>query len=154
MDTQRPDNTALMVDDEPPIRQQCAEALRERGYTVAEAGDGWEALKWLEGNPPPACIVLDIMLPRMDGLQVLEWRLDTQRVADVPVVALAPRKANDLFHQFAGMDRRWVDELRVAAVIYKPMQRPDLLAAVSETVAWLVAGGRGIPPWGCYVALR
>jgi two-component system, OmpR family, response regulator MprA len=59
----------LVVDDEPAVRDSLDRALRLEGYEVGLAGDGAEALEALTGDSPDA-IVLDLMMPRVDGLEV------------------------------------------------------------------------------------
>src|SRR5438445_11031262 len=59
----------LVVDDEPAVRDSLDRALRLEGYTVELAADGAEALDALASDSPDA-IVLDLMMPRVDGLEV------------------------------------------------------------------------------------
>ncbi|WP_406397957.1 response regulator transcription factor [Streptomyces sp. NBC_00879] len=59
--------SVLVVDDEPATREAVAEALEIEGYAVALAADGAEALHSVAARPPDA-IVLDVLMPRMDGL--------------------------------------------------------------------------------------
>jgi CheY-like chemotaxis protein len=61
----------LVVEDEPTIRTVVAEALREQGYTVDTAADGAEALARVRQRPPRA-VLLDLMLPAMDGRAFVE----------------------------------------------------------------------------------
>jgi DNA-binding response OmpR family regulator len=79
--------TVLVVDDEPMVREVVARYLQRDGFRVHESADGADALAWLERSAPDL-VVLDIMLPGLDGLSVLR-RL---RVAgDVPVILLTAR---------------------------------------------------------------
>jgi len=59
----------LVVDDDPHIREVMRFALERAGYDVAEAGDGLAALR-LCGERRPALVILDIMMPEMDGTEV------------------------------------------------------------------------------------
>jgi two-component system OmpR family response regulator len=68
---------ALVVDDEPVLAEMVSMTLRYEGWAVATAGDGASAIKLARENPPDV-VVLDIMLPDMSGLQVLERLRDTQ----------------------------------------------------------------------------
>ena len=86
MDPQR----ILVVDDEPRITDLVAMALRYEGFDVATAGTGRAALKLVE-EFRPALVVLDVMLPDMDGFAVTE-RLAADRVK-VPVLFLTARDA-------------------------------------------------------------
>jgi two-component system OmpR family response regulator len=86
MDSQR----ILVVDDEPRITDLVAMALRYEGFEVETAGTGRGALKMVVGFRP-ALIVLDVMLPDMDGFAVTE-RLAADRVK-VPILFLTARDA-------------------------------------------------------------
>src|SRR4051812_23725749 len=61
----------LVVQDESPMRQMLAELLKSAGYGVLQAGDGFQALQIVREDRPDL-IVLDLMLPRMNGWQFLE----------------------------------------------------------------------------------
>jgi CheY-like chemotaxis protein len=81
----------LVVEDEPAVRDLVSDLLREEGYQVVEARDGAEAIRQLDAPEHPAdhlCgVLLDMMLPRVDGLEVLHHLTATG--ADVPVVAMS-----------------------------------------------------------------
>lgn len=62
--------TILVVDDDQQIRAWLRHILESKGFQVEEAGDGKEALAYLEGAEP-ALIVLDVFMPKMDGLEVI-----------------------------------------------------------------------------------
>lgn len=57
----------LVVDDDPAVREALVSSLRSEGYEVAEAGDGVAALRQVEREKPDL-VVLDVLMPRMDGL--------------------------------------------------------------------------------------
>jgi DNA-binding NtrC family response regulator len=80
-------HSILIVDDEPNVRLMLETALQSAGYTVTLAEDGRAALEWLQ-KPDSACdlVVLDLMMPRMDGMELLR-RLRAAGLA-VPVVIL------------------------------------------------------------------
>lgn len=59
--------TVLLVEDDEDTRLTLAELLEEHGYAVAPAGNGAEAQRYLQANPAPDCIVLDLWMPQMDG---------------------------------------------------------------------------------------
>jgi two-component system response regulator ResD len=77
----------LVVDDEPMVREVVAAYLAREGFAVDEAGDGERALE-LIGQTHPDLVVLDVMLPKLDGFSVLS---KVRRVADVPVILLTAR---------------------------------------------------------------
>ncbi len=83
-----PEARLLVVDDEPSIRELLTASLRFAGFEVFPAGDGAEALKLAEQYRPDL-VVLDIMLPDLDGFTVT--RKLRERGRDVPVVFLTAR---------------------------------------------------------------
>jgi two-component system OmpR family response regulator len=85
--------TLLVVDDEPTVRELLPAALRYAGFTVATAATGHEALAKVSANPPDL-ILLDVMLPDIDGFEVLRRLrelphcLDGDRGRHIPVLFL------------------------------------------------------------------
>jgi DNA-binding response OmpR family regulator len=79
--------TILLVDDEDAVRAVLAFPLEKDGYTVVQAGDGEEALERFEAQPVDL-VVLDLMLPRLDGLEVCK-RL--RATSTVPIIMLTAR---------------------------------------------------------------
>ena len=61
----------LVVDDDASIRETLRELLEDAGYSVTEAHDGLQALEYLRKSPAPVVVLLDLMMPRMDGSAVL-----------------------------------------------------------------------------------
>lgn len=109
--------TVLVVDDDPDVRALIELALRSDGMTTAGAGDGEAALEWLRTHDPPAAVVLDVQMPRIDG-----WTLLTRLRAsqpDLPVL-MCTVKIRDA--ERAG-DRR-------VAFLAKPFSVEQLTAAV------------------------
>jgi CheY-like chemotaxis protein len=81
--------TILLVEDDPDVREAVAETLEENGYEVLSAENGAEALELLEAaQSSPALILLDLMMPVMDGWGFREAQRKMPRHANVPVVAL------------------------------------------------------------------
>jgi DNA-binding response OmpR family regulator len=79
--------TVLVVDDEPIVREVVVQYLRRDGYTTLEAGDGESARALLEEGAA-GLVVLDVMLPGMDGLHLCRW---IRERSDVPVIMLTAR---------------------------------------------------------------
>lgn len=79
----------LIVDDEPNLRHSLSYALRQEGYEVATAEDGERALDMFKSGKPDL-VVLDVMLPKMDGLAVCRA---IRRDSDVPVIMLTARSS-------------------------------------------------------------
>ncbi len=76
----------LVIDDDEGIRNALAELLELSGYSVAVAADGQEGVELLEVGLEPNAIVLDLMMPRMDGWTFLERLRADPRFHDTPVV--------------------------------------------------------------------
>src|SRR5918911_5385757 len=114
----------LVVDDEPTIRELVAEALREAGYWVETAGHGAEALRLMHGGPPPHAIVLDLMMPRLDGSGFVELMRLNPRLASVPIVLLTA--AYGAAQAAARIDAR--------ACITKPFELDHLVDAVATVI--------------------
>src|SRR3954470_4797350 len=107
----------LVVDDEPAVRDSLDRALRLEGYKVGLAADGAEALSALSGESPDA-VVLDLMMPRVDGLEVCRrMRAAGDRT---PVLVLTARDA--VSDRVAGLDAGADDYL------VKPFALDELLA--------------------------
>jgi DNA-binding response OmpR family regulator len=79
--------TVMVVDDEPIVREVVVSYLERDGYDVLQAGDGIEARKML-GQSTPDLVVLDLMLPGIDGLALCRW-IRSQH--DVPVIMLTAK---------------------------------------------------------------
>ena len=92
MNSSTPSHRVLVVDDEPNIVDVISMALRYQGFTVEMAADGRSALKAVS-TFKPHLIVLDIMLPDMEGFEVAK-RLGAQR-AQVPIIFLTARDATE-----------------------------------------------------------
>lgn len=76
----------LVVDDNEALRENLAEALQLEGYAVAVAADGKAALERLADDPPPRVVLLDLMMPGMDGADLLARIRGDPRLAGVRVV--------------------------------------------------------------------
>ncbi len=80
----------LVVDDDAPIRLLCRVNLEAEGIEVLEAGDGRAGLEAARKELPDV-ILLDVMLPQMDGWQVAEKLVDEPATAEIPIVFLTAR---------------------------------------------------------------
>ncbi|MFI6849809.1 response regulator transcription factor [Kitasatospora sp. NBC_00085] len=109
----------LVVDDEPALRDALESSLAFEGYEVATATDGYEALESVERDKPDL-VLLDIMMPRMDGLTAV--RRMRSRGDTVPVLMLTARDA--VGDRVTGLDVGADDYLA------KPFELDELLARV------------------------
>lgn len=78
----------LIVEDDAAVREALAMFLEVEGYTVLEAGDGEEALRHLRAPSPVCLILLDLMMPVMNGWQFREQQLRDPSIAAIPVVVV------------------------------------------------------------------
>ncbi len=83
--------TVLVVDDDPDVRAIVKATLEGNGMQTAEATNGRIALEWLEGHPPPALVLLDLMMPGMDGFDFLDRVRQRGKWTDVPIVVLTAK---------------------------------------------------------------
>jgi DNA-binding response OmpR family regulator len=109
----------LVVDDDQDLRRMVALALADEGYEVRAVPDGRAALALLE-TWRPRVIVLDLMMPVLDGWGFRARQLATPGAADVPVIVLS-----------AARDLR-VEVLRPAAVVPKPFNLESFLETVAD----------------------
>ena len=121
----RPDGRplrVLVVDDEPMVREVVVSYLEREGFKVAEAADGDTALRLvLEGRPD--LVVLDIMLPAINGLEVLS---EIRKRYDVPVILLTARTEE--------VDRILGLELGADDYVVKPFSPRELMARVRSVL--------------------
>jgi CheY-like chemotaxis protein len=78
----------LLVEDDADIRKDLARLLEYEGYAVVSAADGADALAWLRGSVRPCLIILDLMMPVMDGWQLRREMLKDSELATIPVIVL------------------------------------------------------------------
>jgi CheY-like chemotaxis protein len=86
-------HSILVVDDDADVRESLTEILGQEGYRVAGARNGREALEYLRNETRPSLILLDMMMPEMDGWRL---RLELQKVpelASIPVVILSAHES-------------------------------------------------------------
>ena len=81
--------TILIVEDEVTTRDALTEFLEKDGREIVTAGDGEEALERLTEFPRPCVIVLDLMMPRMDGWEFLQRQSGDPSIANIPTIVLS-----------------------------------------------------------------
>jgi len=80
--------TILIVDDDRAVLNGLGELLEGEGYEVATAIDGLEALHRLRGGLRPSVILLDLMMPVMDGWDFRHAQMNDQALSNIPVVVI------------------------------------------------------------------
>lgn len=76
----------LVVDDDQDIRESLRDVLEDQGYRVATAANGRDALDQLQGGLRPSIVLLDLMMPVMDGWTFRTEQMKDPALADIPVV--------------------------------------------------------------------
>jgi len=117
-------DTILIVDDEPSVVEVVALYLRREGFRVQTARDGAEALLAL-GAGRPALVILDVMLPHIDGLSIMR-RLRANPALDVPVILLTARGGEA--DRIAGLD------LGADDYVTKPFSPGELVSRVKAVL--------------------
>ena len=119
----------LVIDDEAPIRLLCRVNLEAAGMQVLEAGDGLSGLAAARAERPDV-ILLDVMMPGMDGWQVLEELLDDEGTQDIPIIFLTARA--ELRDQAHGLELGGVDYVTKP---FNPVDLAPLIDALVERVS-------------------
>ena len=113
-------NSILVVDDDADIRATLAELLEDEGYRVGTAANGRDALAFLRDHPSTSLVLLDLMMPIMDGFGFLTAQRGDPAVSSIPVVVMTARGAL----QPGAID--------VPDVLQKPLKIPQLLEAIRD----------------------
>ena len=123
----------LVIDDEAPIRLLCRVNLEAEGMQVSEAGDGPGGLNLARAQRPDV-ILLDVMMPGLDGWRVAEMLLDDPVTSDIPIVFLTARA--DVRDRARGIDLGGLE------YITKPFNPVELATLVRSVLAALERGER------------
>jgi two-component system, chemotaxis family, chemotaxis protein CheY len=112
---------ALIVDDNSDIRSLLSRALKMEGFDVMAAENGEAARHLIQTVEKPCVILLDLMMPVMDGKQFLDWKNQQSHLDDVPVVIISALTDNSL--------------QGVRAALKKPIDLTELFEVVDELCA-------------------
>ena len=123
----------LVIDDEAPIRLLCRVNLEAEGMTVLEAGDGPSGLE-VARREHPDVILLDVMMPGLDGWRVAEELVDDPRTREIPIVFLTARA--EFRDRARGLDIGGVD------YITKPFNPVELAPLVDRLLSRVQRGER------------
>jgi CheY-like chemotaxis protein len=118
MSTKAPRRSVLVVDDDAAMRDSLREVLQEDQRDVLVAGDGRQALEVLAARDDVGVVLLDVMMPVMNGLEFLAAKLRDQRISGIPVVLMTAH----------AQDTREV--VGVATIFTKPFTTSALLKEV------------------------
>jgi CheY-like chemotaxis protein len=117
----RGDELILVAEDEPLVRAQAVRILKRAGYSVLEAEDGLKAVQIFEANPRIALVLLDVIMPGLDGWQAFS-RIEALR-AGVKVLFITGYAASALPPDFGSLGKR---------LLSKPYKAQALLDLVRE----------------------
>lgn len=112
----------LIVDDDLDIRTDLAALLEDEGFQVDTANDGLQALDYLQSAVPPCLILLDLMMPKLDGWQLRLEMLKNAALAAIPVV---------LFSGVGNIEQE-AEALGAAAYVAKPFKLTMLLDVINN----------------------
>ncbi|WP_008308787.1 response regulator transcription factor [Leptolyngbya sp. PCC 6406] len=116
-------STILIVDDSSALREMVAGLLIQAGMTILEAKDGIEAQKKLAATTPDL-VVLDIVMPNMNGYELCRWIKNNPGTQDVPVVICSSKGEE--------FDRYWGMKQGADAYIAKPFRPDEMLETVKQ----------------------
>lgn len=102
------DPEILLVDDDDDLREMIADGLEEAGFTVIRASDGADALGHLRTSNLPALVLLDLMMPGMNGWQLSELMHADPILAEIPIVALTATAVMDPESLHLADARDWI----------------------------------------------
>jgi CheY-like chemotaxis protein len=122
MDIEKGKPFVLIVDDDGPIRNLVRQVLKRIGLEAMEARDGAEAVELL-GHAQPDLMVLDLMMPKMNGWEVLEFMRREGKIEQTPVIVLTAVGAQRTEN---------LPQLGVRAVLNKPFEIHDLIATAKR----------------------
>ena len=135
----RREGLILLVEDESNTRAMLRQAIERMDLEVAEAVNGRGALEWLAQNQPPALILLDIMMPEMDGFEFLDAFRKHPEWQDIPVIVLTAKELTAQERErLMGQTRKVIakgDSFRddIAAAIGAAIRRPAAHAAAASS---------------------
>jgi two-component system, chemotaxis family, chemotaxis protein CheY len=116
--------TVLLVEDDPEVRDTTREALERMGFYVVSAADGMEALEVLRSTGSVSLILLDLMMPRMNGFEFRQRQRQDPTLAGIPVIVVTA------YGQLAEK----VQELGSVSTLRKPIDFDELSALLQRLV--------------------
>jgi two-component system, chemotaxis family, chemotaxis protein CheY len=122
----------LIVEDDRDIRETLVDILEDRDFQVTAAADGVQALRALHSGNLPDAILLDLMMPNMNGFQFREEQLKNATFARIPVAVLtADVEAKEK-----------AESIRAHAVVKKPLKIQPLLDVIAQLLELAAASPR------------
>jgi CheY-like chemotaxis protein len=106
----------LVVDDDEDVRRMLCLLLSAEGYPAAGAADGLEALHCMRRDGPPALVFVDLMMPRMDGEDLIRTMTQDPALARIPIAIMSGQPVTPA--------------VQASARLVKPVELDDVLALV------------------------
>ncbi|MGB3789671.1 MAG: response regulator [Phormidesmis sp.] len=119
-------SSVLVVDDSPMLRDMISGLLNKAGWTTSVAEDGFEAQTQIAASPPDL-VVLDVVMPNMNGYELCRWIKNNEATKNVLVI-LCSSKSEEF-------DRYWGMKQGADAYVIKPFRPGDLLGTVKALLA-------------------
>ena len=123
----RRDGPVLVVEDDADTREMMRHTIAKMGLAVAEAANGRRALGWLGEHAPPAMILLDLMMPEMDGFEFLDALSARTEWHEIPIVVVTAKQLSAAERERLLLQARKVIEKAKAT-------RVDIAAAIAAAV--------------------
>jgi CheY-like chemotaxis protein len=120
-------HSILVVDDDDDVRKMMCFVLAAEGYAAVEAHDGVEALERMSADGPPALVVVDLMMPRMDGEELIRKMHQNPALVKTPIAIISGRGTPE---PIAGVN----------AQLVKPVEIGELLSVVQK-----LSGAAAVP---------
>lgn len=124
----------LIVEDVPNILELLTITLQFKGYPVLAASNGEDALRLIE-QQRPALIITDILMPKMDGFQLVQKLRTDPRTSQIPIIILSATYVTP-------EDREFAIRLGAARFLEKPVDTEDFLLTIAE----VLTSGTSVPP--------
>jgi signal transduction histidine kinase/DNA-binding response OmpR family regulator len=133
----RREGPVLVVEDDAGAREMIRQTIEKMSLPVAEADNGVQALDWLGEHPAPAVILLDLMMPEMDGFEVLDALAAHAQWREIPVIVITAKQLTAAERErLLGQARKVIEKggasrLDIVAAINEAVRRRPVRAAVS-----------------------
>jgi signal transduction histidine kinase/CheY-like chemotaxis protein len=123
----RREGPVLIVEDDAGAREMMRQTIEKMSLPVAEAADGRQALAWLGGHPTPAVILLDLMMPDVDGFEVLEALAAHPQWREIPVIVITAK-------ELTAAERERLLQRAQKVIAKGSASRLDIAAAIGEAM--------------------
>jgi twitching motility two-component system response regulator PilH len=117
----------LIIDDSPTDVRVLTALLERAGHQVASVGNAEEGIERVRSTPPPALVIMDVIMPGMNGFQATRTLTRDPATAEVPIVMITTKAMET--------DRVWGLRQGARAFITKPVNEGELLACINQLLS-------------------